>query len=227
MCRVPTIAQEISYVSTSRTQTEEVEENISVKGSHSTKVEAIVRTLLTIKLADGAAKCLVFSTWQDVLAVIAKALDENGIKYRHITGSRHFQTNLQTFKQDTVVGVLLLPLQTGSNGLNIIEATHVLLVEPALNPAHELQAVGRVHRIGQTKATHVYRFIIRGTVESRMYSLLQSKPSGCVRTGARDSENSSLTLGDLASLFTQDDEQDDEQCMTGTFGLQDECEHSA
>jgi len=151
MCRIPTVAQEISYVSTTRSQTKETEENVTVKGSHSTKVEAVVRTLLTIKSSDSAAKCLVFSTWQEVLGVLAKALEDNGIKYRHITGSRLFQSNLQTFKQDSLVGVLLLPLQTGSNGLNIIEATHVLLVEPALNPAHELQAVGRVHRIGQTK----------------------------------------------------------------------------
>jgi len=222
MCRIPTLAQEISYVSTTRSQTKETEENVTVKGSHSTKVEAVVRTLLTIKSSDSTAKCLVFSTWQEVLGVLAKALEENGIKYRHITGSRLFQSNLQTFKQDSLVGVLLLPLQTGSNGLNIIEATHVLLVEPALNPAHELQAVGRVHRIGQTKPTHVYRFIIRGTVESRMHSLLQSKPAGCVRPGARDSENSSLTLGDLASLFTQDEDHDEEQCMSGSFGFQKE-----
>ena len=38
------------------------------------------------------------------------------------------------------------------------------------------------------------------------------------RTGARDSENSSLTLGDLASLFTQEEEEDEELCMTGIYG---------
>jgi len=219
LCRVPTVAQEISYVSTTRSQGDQASNDITVKGSHSTKVEAVVRTLLAIKSADNTAKCLVFSTWQDVLSVIAKGLDENDINYRHITsGARQFQDNLQTFKQDPQLCVLLLPLKTGSNGLNLIEATHVLLVEPALNPAHELQAVGRVHRIGQTKPTHVYRFIIRGTVESRMYSLLQSKPTGCVRPGARDSENSSLTLGDLASLFTQEEDEDEELCMTGIYG---------
>ena len=31
MCRIPTVAQEISYVSTARTQTEEVEDSVTVK----------------------------------------------------------------------------------------------------------------------------------------------------------------------------------------------------
>ena len=30
-------------------------------------------------------------------------------------------------------------------------------VEPIMNPAEELQAIGRVHRIGQKKATVVHR----------------------------------------------------------------------
>ena len=43
-----------------------------------------------------------------------------------------------------------------------------------------------------------------------------------IRPGARDSENSNLRLGDLASLFTQDDEQDEEQCMTGSYNFVDQ-----
>lgn len=37
------------------------------------------------------------------------------------------------------------------------EAQHVILTEPLLDPAVEAQAVGRVHRIGQTQPTFVHR----------------------------------------------------------------------
>lgn len=69
--------------------------------------------------------------------------------------------------------VLLLPITSGANGLNLIEASHVILVEPILNPAQELQAIGRVHRIGQQKETVVHRFIIRNTIEERMHKILR------------------------------------------------------
>lgn len=58
------------------------------------------------------------------------------------------------------VQVLLLLIQHGANGLNLLEAQHVILVEPLLNPAAEAQAVGRVHRIGQKHKTLVHRFIV-------------------------------------------------------------------
>jgi SNF2 family DNA or RNA helicase len=42
-------------------------------------------------------------------------------------------------------------------GLNLTEAAHVVLIEPLLDVAAEAQAVGRVHRIGQRRETHVHR----------------------------------------------------------------------
>jgi hypothetical protein len=54
--------------------------------------------------------------------------------------------------------VLLLLVKQGGNGLNLTEAQHVVLVEPLLDPGVEAQAVGRVHRIGQTRPTFVHRW---------------------------------------------------------------------
>jgi len=66
----------------------------------------------------------------------------------------------QLLQENENVQVLLLPLSSGSKGLNLIEATHVFLVEPILNMASEQQGIGRVHRIGQTKPTFVHRFYV-------------------------------------------------------------------
>jgi len=69
--------------------------------------------------------------------------------------------------------VLLIPVSSGSKGLNIIEASHVILVEPTLNIASELQAIGRVHRIGQTKPTFVHRFYVMKYIVHNIFDLEQ------------------------------------------------------
>jgi SWI/SNF-related matrix-associated actin-dependent regulator of chromatin subfamily A member 5 len=51
----------------------------------------------------------------------------------------------------------------------------VVLYDSDWNPQVDLQAIGRAHRIGQTKTVHVYRLISEGAVEERIYDRAQKK----------------------------------------------------
>eukprot|EP00762_Andalucia_godoyi_P003107 ANDGO_01038.mRNA.1 DNA repair protein RAD5 len=70
--------------------------------------------------------------------------------------------------------VLLLTYSKGAYGLNLIGASHVLLVEPAVDPFIESQAVSRVYRIGQQHQTFVHRLVTVRSVESKIHSANES-----------------------------------------------------
>lgn len=65
----------------------------------------------------------------------------------------------------------LLHGKAQSSGLTLINATHVFLCEPLINTAIELQAIARVHRIGQSRPTTVWMYLVSGTVEESIYEL--------------------------------------------------------
>ena len=46
---------------------------------------------------------------------------------------------------------------------------------PHRNPQKDIQAMGRVHRIGQTRVVHIYRFVTSGSVEERILQRQQQK----------------------------------------------------
>lgn len=195
-CRHTTHHKDINHVSTI---SKHDFGGLKIKGSHSTKVSAIVRCLIKMRMEDPTAKALVFSTWQSVLDIIGKALTCNELKYCSLTSAKkEAQKNLFKFKTDDDVVALLLPVHSGCNGLNLIEATHVILTEPILNPAQELQAIGRVHRIGQNKPTVIHRFFIKSTIEERMHSMLSNVKKNSSVTDRRDT---TLTTADLFTLF--------------------------
>lgn len=85
-----------------------------------------------------------------------------GSKARRGRGRRRRHAPLAPTSAGGAPRVLLLLLGQGGKGLNLTEAQHVVLLEPILDPALEAQAIGRVHRIGQRKETHVHRWGLGG-----------------------------------------------------------------
>ncbi|MCO5578794.1 hypothetical protein L7F22_032640 [Adiantum nelumboides] len=193
------------------------EGSINVDGSYGTKMEAVARRILWVQASDPSSKFLVFSTWNDVLDVVEHSLSANKVSYVRAKGPRHLNTAIQKFKaKNEVAKVLLLLIRHGANGLNLTEAQHVILVEPLLNPGAEAQAVNRIHRIGQERATSVHRFLIKGTVEESIYKLRQQKlnsPSRRVSVGSKSNQEiAALTVKDLKMLFK--DETDESSVLT-------------
>ena len=110
------------------------------------------------------------SSDNQLLSIIAAVLHENEIDAIHQSAGgglsrRQRAERIEKFKSDPSVKVLLLSLRTDSSGLTLIQATHVFLLEPSLNEAIELQAIDRVHRVGQTKPTFIHRYYVKSTVE--------------------------------------------------------------
>ena len=62
--------------------------------------------------------------------------------------------------------------QAGSVGLNLTAANHVLFLSPCLDAGRRRQAIGRAHRIGQTRSVFVKTFVHAGTVEEKAAALL-------------------------------------------------------
>ncbi|KAI3991562.1 hypothetical protein MKX01_040572 [Papaver californicum] len=187
---------------------EMVEASISVQGSYGTKIEAVTKRILWIKSTEPKAKVLVFSSWNDVLDVLEHAFSANNISHIRMKGGRKSHVALSQFKgerepEGKSIQVLLLLFQHGANGLNLLEAQHVVLIDPLLNPAIESQAINRVHRIGQDKTTLVHRFIVKDTVEESIYKLNRGRSTSSIISGStKNQDQSVLTLKDVESLFS-------------------------
>ena len=81
------------------------------------------------------------------------------------------RNGINNFKEDPSIECFLLDARAHASGLNLVNASHVILCEPLLNTALELQAIARVDRIGQTHETTVWLYVVEGTVEESIYEL--------------------------------------------------------
>jgi SNF2 family DNA or RNA helicase len=128
------------------------------------------------ELMAGRHKVLVFSSFVQHLELLKKKIDVYGWKYGMLTGqTTHRKEVIEDFQQDGETRIFLISLKAGGVGLNLVAADYVFIIDPWWNPAAEMQAINRAHRIGQDKHVFVYRFITEDSIEEKIRKLQSRK----------------------------------------------------
>ncbi len=168
----------------------------------SAKFDMLLQTLET--LVTEGHKALVFSQFVQTLHLLQKELDARKLRYAYLDGhTRDRQAQVDLFQEDDGIPLFLISLKAGGVGLNLTAADYVIHVDPWWNPAVEMQAADRAHRIGQDKPVFVYRIITRDSVEEKILRLQERKKELVDQLiSAEGSFFKSLTKEDVKALFS-------------------------
>ncbi|KAJ3211109.1 hypothetical protein HDU67_004766 [Dinochytrium kinnereticum] len=85
------------------------------------------------------------------------------------TAIRHRITMVDEFNRDRSIPVFLLTTRVGGLGINLTGANRVIIFDPDWNPSTDVQARERAWRLGQTREVVVYRLMMSGTIEEKIY----------------------------------------------------------
>jgi non-specific serine/threonine protein kinase len=110
------------------------------------------------------------------LKIVREELDKRGVPYEYLDGqTKDRQARVDRFQDDEKVPFFLISLKAGGVGLNLTAADYVIHIDPWWNPAVEMQATDRTHRIGQDKPVFVYKLLARDSVEEKILQLQDRK----------------------------------------------------
>ncbi|ODQ64050.1 hypothetical protein NADFUDRAFT_61749 [Nadsonia fulvescens var. elongata DSM 6958] len=138
---------------------------ITLNRWYGSKIDMIVKHTIALKQKDPTTQIVIFSQWSEMLDLLAIAFKWNGVKYIDQP------SQAETFKEDSSITCFILHAKSQSAGLTLVNASHVYLCEPLVNTALELQAISRIHRIGQIRTTTVWMFTMANTVEESVLKL--------------------------------------------------------
>jgi non-specific serine/threonine protein kinase len=141
-----------------------------------------------------------------MLRLVRLKMDELKISYEYLDGRTPVKKRMERverFQNDDSIKLFLISLKAGGTGLNLTAADYVFIVDPWWNPAVELQAVDRTHRIGQTKNIFIYKLITSETIEEKVLSLQEKKQEvvNSIMSGSSDIIKN-LTAEDITLLFS-------------------------
>ena len=129
--------------------------------SKCTKLSALRDDLIALRTKDASMHAVVFTHVAVTHLSIVAMLRLSGFHVCEFSGATKIEDRHQTIRDFQASGearkkeakVFVITMKTGAVGITLTAATRVYLMEPSLDPAMEVQAAGRIHRLGRTSAS--------------------------------------------------------------------------
>ena len=158
----------------------------SRKRAELSKPAALLRELAALLRADPLTRVVVFTQFDVVQQALVQMLLREAPAFtifslnKHTpVGARHrLIREFQSRGNGGRAAVCVATYHTAAVGITLTAASKVILMEPAMDPALEAQAAGRIHRLGQEKEVLIRRFAFAGTVEESILALHAALKAG-------------------------------------------------
>lgn len=193
LTELPDLEETYEYLQMGKREEEKYEKNILERESamkirrlsfnvdldYSCKAQRILEIVKEAKESD--RKIIIFSYFIDTIDNMHTYLNKKigkGTSSKPIKGNVPVDERakiIKDFEKAPAGTVLLSQINSGGTGLNIQSASVVIICEPQYKPSIENQAIGRAHRIGQTRNVLAYHLICENTIEEGMVERLMEK----------------------------------------------------
>jgi len=144
------------------------------------KIQKIID--ITLNVINNTEKIVIVSQWVSMLDIIKQIFNNHpilkNIKYVSLQGNMLLKNKTKTiheFQNNTNIKICFVSLMSSAEGINLISANHLILVDSWWNNSKMSQVMDRIHRIGQTKIVNIYKFQIKSSIEEQIQQLITKK----------------------------------------------------
>ncbi len=143
----------------------------------------------------------------DLLQTLLTSLSYPYLRLDGSTPSSKRQELVDTFNRSSASEcfAFLLSAKSGGVGLNLIGASRLVLFDVDWNPATDLQAMARIHRDGQKRPCVIYRFVMAGGLDEKIWQRQTTKLGLASNIMDKKGGTSNFTKEELKDLFRLDE----------------------
>lgn len=155
-------------------------------------------------------KVVLVSNYTSTLDLLAKLLSSLSLPFLRLDGStpatkRHSLVEDFNRLPASVCFAFLLSAKAGGTGLNLIGASRLVLFDVDWNPATDVQAMARIHRDGQKRHCRIYRVLLKGSLEEKIWQRQVTKIGLADSVMERKDGVAQFSRDELKDLFRLDE----------------------